>query len=299
MAKLKSSYHGAFFWVAAVSFVVPIVVAAKAFHAVPVTTKPIPHPDASGVDHNVWDYLLKTYVADGLVDYDGLSRDYLFRTYLRQLAECDPWKVPTTPDRLALLINAYNAFVINGVIVHDISDSVMQYDNDGTGFFDAKEHILAGTTLSLNQIEHDIIRKTFAEPRIHVALVCAARSCPAIRPEAYTGQRLDRQLADQSELFANDPKYVAYDGSSSSLMLSPILNWYGDDWQNEGGYLAWLHERVDDPDLGDRVRQAMLGKLPVAWFDYDWSLNSQNKAAGAAAAPAPQASFGSGSIPNE
>ncbi len=178
MSKDKMSYYGPFFWVAAVSFLVPLAVAAKAFHEVRLTTRPTPHLDASGVDHAIWDYLLKTHVENGLIDYDGISRDYLFQTYLRQLSEADPRKLTSSADKLALLCNAYNAFVINGVTTHDIHDSVMNFRFEGKEFFDVPEHIFCGQTMSLNHIEHEIVRKRFKEPKMHVALVCAARSCP-------------------------------------------------------------------------------------------------------------------------
>lgn len=299
MSTKKPSYYGAFFWVAAISFIVPLVVAAKAFHAVPVTTKPVSHPDASGVDHNLWDYLLKTYVDNGLVDYDGLSRDYLLRTYLRQLAECDPQKLTTTVDRLALVCNAYNAFVINGVITHKVHDSVLSYEHNGSQFFDLKEHILAGSTMSLNHLEHEIIRKTFSEPRVHVALVCAAKSCPAIRSEAYIGPRVMDQLTDQSPLFANDPRYVAFDAETNQLRLSPILKWYGSDFDDQGGYLKWLLKYAHDEALRQGLNAASDGRIEVAWFDYDWSLNSQTTPASATGARSGGSEFGSGSIPNE
>ena len=299
MSSTKPSYYGAFFWVATISFIVPLFVAAKAFHAVPVTTKPAPHPDASGVDHNLWDYLLKTYVDNGLVDYDGMKRDHLFRTYLKQLAECDPQKLTTTSDRLALVCNAYNAFVINGVITHKIQDSVLSYKHDGTEFFDLQEHILAGATLSLNYLEHETIRKQFSEPRIHVALVCAARSCPAIRPEAYTGPRVMDQLTDQSRLFANNIKYVAVDAETGQLRLNPILKWYGSDFDDQGGYLLWLKQLARDTDVIQAIAAAENGQTEISWFEYDWSLNSQETSNASSGQPAGKAEFGSGSVPNE
>lgn len=300
MSIKKASYYGPFFWVAAVSFVVPLVVAAKAFQEVRVTTKPTPHPDASGVDHALWDYLLKAYVENGQVDYDGMARDHLFRTYLRQLSEAEPANLASPADQLALLCNAYNAYVINGVITHKIHDSVMNYRLDGKEFFEIEEHIFCGQTVSLNHMEHEMIRRRFHEPRVHVALVCAAKSCPAIRPEAYAGPQLAMQLEDQSVRFANSPKYVAYDAAHSTLQLSPLLNWYGEDWEHVGGYLPWLAARVKDPTLKQAVERAALGELQVAFFDYDWSLNSQTSSESAAAKnSSKKAEFGSGSIPNQ
>lgn len=295
----KPSYYGAFFWVSLISFAVPLVVAMAAFRDITPTTKPTPAPDASGVDHNLWDYLLKTYVADGLIDYDGIAKDYLFRTYLRQLGECDFSKLTTTSDRLALMCNAYNAFVINGVIIHKVEQSVLDFKQDGVGFFDVKEHILGGTTISLNHLEHNVIRKAFAEPRIHVALVCAARSCPSIRPEAYVGTRIERQLADQASLFANNTKYVRWDESDTSIHLNPILQWYGEDWTSDGGYLAWLAELAEDGALADALQRAAGGEVAVQWNTYDWTLNSQREPGTHAAGPGGGAAFGSGSVPNE
>lgn len=300
MSKKSVSYYGPFFWLAIVSFSVPIVVAAKAFHEVQLTTTPTPHPDASGVDHALWDYLLKTHVENGLVDYDGIARDHIFRTYLRQLSEADPGKLTTSADQLALLCNAYNAFVINGVITHKIRDSVMNYQGEGVDFFDLKEHILHGQTLSLNQIEHELIRKRFNEPRIHVALVCAAKSCPAIRPEAYAGTRLTKQLEDQSIQFANQTKYVTYHAPSDTLKLSPLLDWYGTDWDQVGGYLPWLAARVQDETIKQAILRASRNETSVAFLDYDWSLNSQSPPGSAAPkSQSKKGQFGSGSIPNE
>lgn len=296
--KQKPTYYGSFFWISLVSFSVPLVVAWSAFSGVGPTTKPTPAPDVSGVDHNLWDYLLKAYVENGLVDYDGMKRDYLLQTYLKQLGSCDPTKLTEESDRLALHCNAYNAFVINGVITHKIDDSVLNYNNEDVGFFDLTEHVFAGETISLNHLEHEVIRPTFGEPRVHVALVCAARSCPAIRPEAYDGKRIEQQLFDQSCLFANNPKYLKYDSESNKIQLNPILDWYGDDWKNEGGYLLWLYELAEDEALKSALSKAVTGQIAVSWNEYDWSLNSQNSSgksshSGGGTVP------GSGSIPNE
>lgn len=334
----QNSYYGSFFWLAAISFVVPVFVALYAFDAVRPTSKPASNPDASGVDQNLLDYLLRSYVQNGLVDYDGLARDYLFKTYINQLAGAQPEKLETEDERLALFCNAYNALVINGVIVHKIhknEKNVLSYTPPAAsqkidlltseikkekqtstprekaiaqwtaelkklrrdfGFFSLKEHIFAGETISLDYLEHDVIRPKFQEPRVHVALVCAAKSCPAIRAEAYVGSRVREQLEDQSKAFANNLTYVRYDSASESLKLSPILNWYGDDWSSQGGYLNWLKQRVESPELGSQVAAAESGELAVEFNAYDWTLNSQDTGSSSAGG---DAHFGSGTVPNE
>ena len=293
-----SKYYGGFFWVAAVSFIVPLFVGYKAFENLnSATSKPSPVVDASGVDNGVWDYLLKSYVTNGLVDYDGMKKDYLFHEYVRQLGSCNPDALETEDDKLALACNAYNAFVINGVISHKIYDTV-----DGRGFFDLKEHIYAGKTISLNDLEHGMIRPTFKEPRIHVGLVCAARSCPAIRAEAYVGCQVRDQLQDQSEQFADNPKYVKYDATSNELKLSPILNWYGDDWNERypnGGYLQWINELTTNQETKVTIAKVGRGEVKVGFFEYDWSLNSQADPAKPSGKKKKKGGFGSAGGPTE
>ena len=331
--KQPNSYYGGFFWIAVLSLIVPVVVAYKAFDKVRPTTKPTPTPDVSGVDHALWDYLLKQYVESGLVDYDGMAKDFLFATYLKQIGGAQPEKLETQEEKLALHCNAYNALVINSVINHKIHQNEknvlswspaeaakklaalekelemaeMQPQPDikligklklqvteaakNAGFFDIAEHIFAGKTISLNDLEHEIIRPTFNDPRIHVALVCAAKSCPAIRGEAYVGDRINQQLDDQAAQFAANPKYVRVSGDGKKVNLSPILSWYQEDFVSAGGYLSWVAGYADDNNL-----KSVLGQNPEVEFNnYDWSLNSQSGGSGGGGA---KASFGSGSVPN-
>lgn len=295
-------YYGGFFWLAVVSFIVPLFVGYKAFEKVSPTTKPVPRPDVSGVCNEVWDYLLKTYVENGLVDYDGMKKDYLFSEYLRELGGAKPELLPTDNHRLALMCNAYNALVINGVITHKKPPKVNEFAVDGTAFFNLKEHIFAGQTISLNDLENGMIRPTFKEPRIHVALVCAARSCPAIRAEAYTGDRVIEQLQDQSKQFANNETYVRFDEGKNELEVSPILNWYGDDWNErypDGGWQRWLTQLVDSAELKTNIEKAIRGEgVGISFATYDWALNSQSKP-GESVGGGNAGGFGSGSIPEE
>jgi hypothetical protein len=292
-------YYGVFFWFALSAFVVPVFIAAWGFQAY---KRPKPQPEASGVDHAVWDFLLKTYVRDGLADYQGIGEDHLFKTYIRQLGAADMDAVDSEDARLArlaLLCNAYNAFVIDGVIRHDIEKSVRTYSEGFTGFFKLKEHILAGSTVSLDHVEHGMIREDFEEPRIHFALVCAAKSCPPLRREAYRGPDLERQLEDQTRLFANNTEYISWDAEKEAVMVSSILKWYGGDFDPAGGYLSFLAERVEDPTLKQKLEEAAAGKLPVRFKPYDWSLNALGKSVTPESGKESSGEFSSGSVPNE
>lgn len=276
----------------------PVAVAAWAFKTIP---RPYTYaeikPDASGVDQNLWDQLLRNYVADGLIDYDGLKRDHHFKEFVSQLAVAKPEKLPDDEHRLALMCNAYNAFVINGVITHKIDDNVLNFKSkDDGGFFDLEEHIFAGKTISLNHLEHEVIRPTFNEPRIHMALVCAAKSCPAIRPEAYVGERVREQLEDQAQLFTENSTYVRFDKAEKKLWLSPILTWYAEDFGGEPGVIEFLLERAKSAATKTGLELAQAEPEIIEYSTYDWSLNTQGKAVGGGPS---STSFGSGSIPNE
>ena len=311
-----TKYYGGFFWVAAVSFIVPLFVGWHAFQNLQPATKPTASLDKSGVDHNAWNYLLNNYVANGLVDYDGMKKDYLFHEYMRQLGTCDPQLLDTDDERLALACNAYNAFVINGVISHKVDNSVMlvgveDKDSDEEtpdaensadkpkepGFFDFKEHVFAGQTISLDHLEKQLILPTFKEPRVHVALVCGAKGCPSIRPQAYNGQCVRDQLQDQSTLFVNDPKHVMYDPATNELKLNSILSWYGVDFNERypnGGYLAWINKLATDQTIKDAAIKAINKEVSVSFLDYDWALNTQARGKSGKVG-----GFGSGSSPDE
>lgn len=296
----KTEYFGGFFWVALVSFIVPLFVGWYAFKNLEPTIKPTPMVDASGVDHKIWDYLLKSYVSQGLVDYDAMKKDYLFWEYLREIGQCEPDALETKDEKLALACNAYNALVIHGVINHKIRDNVMLHKFGGAGFFDVVDHLYAGQTVSLDDIEHKMIRPVFKEPRVHVALVCGARSCPAIRAEAYVGDRIQDQLHDQSCQFANSPKYVMFDADANELKLSAILDWYGDDFKEthpEESYLGWIKELAQDGTLKSQVDCAIDGSVKTSFFEYDWALNSQADP-GKPAAAGKSSGFGSGTSPD-
>ena len=300
MSTAKQEYSGAYLWLALFSFLMPVGVGLWAFKSIP---RPFTYAeiktDAAGVDHELWNQLLQNYVADGLVDYDGLKRDHHFRIYIAQLASAEPEKLPDDDHRLAFMCNAYNAFVIDGVITHKINDNVLEFENkSGEGFFDIPEHILAGKTISLNHLEHEVIRPMYQEPRIHMALVCAAKSCPAIRPEAYVGSRVREQLEDQAGLFTENTTYVEYKPEEKKISLSPILTWYGEDFGGEQGVIDFLLKRAKSEESKKGLALAQSGEATIEYNEYNWELNTQGEI-GQSGNAGKSTGFGSGSIPNE
>jgi hypothetical protein len=231
------------------------------------------------VDHSPFDALLRTHVNDeGLVDYDAFARSPVFGAYLRTLDAADPaaW---SRADQLAYWINVYNAYTIQLINSRGERTSIRNINKRFGITFKSPwaEPIVraAGRTLTLDDVEHRIIRPTYGDPRIHVALVCAAKGCPPLRTEAFVGARLDRQLDDQARRFlASGPKNRV-DVAAGVVYGSPIFTWYRDDFGGSlAGVGAFWARYVDDA-----AARALLSSGRFRWEDtaYDWLLNAQRR----------------------
>ena len=169
---------------------------------------PSPAPAAS-FDHSAFDTLLQKHVRAGLVDYDQFRKAREFPAYLEALAGADPARL-SSPERLAFWINVYNAYTIQAIVQHGERRSIRNISESGfnvgpgEGPWREKTVRAGGEVYSLDNVEHDIVRKQFHEPRAHFALVCAALGCPPLRSEAYTGDKLEAQLAEQAVLFLRE-----------------------------------------------------------------------------------------------
>lgn len=217
--------------------------------------------------HALFTNVLKDHVVDGVVDYAAIKKDKRFDEYLAGLSRTDPAAIANDADRLAFWINAYNAFTIKLVNDHLPVKSIRNIQKDGMGPWDIVWIAINGREYNLNQIEHDVIRKEFDEPRIHMALVCAARSCPPLRSEAYEGVRLDEQLEDNSRIFLHDTSKNWYDKETNTLHLSELFKWYGEDFVTR-------HGSAEEFALGILGISRAKG-VTVKYAVYDWDLNGK------------------------
>jgi hypothetical protein len=231
-----------------------------------------------GVDqtHAQWSAILAQWVSDGGVDYAGLQRagQPALAAYLTSLsgacgADYEGW---TRAERIAFWINAYNAFTVRLIVDHYPVASIRTIGwLPGAAFrqrFIPMEG-LQGGTISLDEIENGTLRSAFREPRIHFALVCASRGCPALRGEAYRGADLDRQLDDQVRAFLHDPTRNRVDPATRTLYLSSIFKWFRSDFEAAAGSLPAYVARYLDSGA------TQLSTYSVAFLDYDWSLNDR------------------------
>jgi uncharacterized membrane protein YdjX (TVP38/TMEM64 family) len=224
------------------------------------------NPGGQVFDHAAFTALLQEFVdEEGYVHYQGLqAKETTLQSYIADLGRA-PFDAMGRDGKLALLINAYNAFTLQLILEHYPIDSIRSIPDKDR--WNAARWNVGGRTLSLNDIEHKEIRPKFAEPRIHFALVCAAVGCPPLRREAYTGARLDGQLEEQSRYVHSHDRWLQYEPGSDKIALTALYDWYGGDFKQIAGSVLGFVRRYAPLDSGV--------KLKVRYLDYDWSLNEK------------------------
>jgi hypothetical protein len=254
-------------------------------------------PRSSFVNDAYAEVLRRFVDSRGGVDYSQIKAErHLLDSYIDgmgrlHVSELKSW---SEPHRIAFWINAYNALTLRAVIDHYPiqtsflrslvypKKSIRQID----GVWDRLQFTVAGRKLTLDQIEHEVLRSQFDEPRIHMALVCAARSCPPLRREPYEGHDLDRQLNDQTRRFLSDPARFRIERSptgSGTVHLSAIFDWFGGDFVSKYGtndqfsghgpseraVLNFLSPALQP----DQLRFIQEDSYQIRYLEYDWSLN--------------------------
>jgi len=245
--------------------------------------------------------VLAQHVKEGKVDYTSLQANpRQLEEYLTQLSHMDMrlYEKMTDRERLALWINAYNAITLKVIIDHypiqsrglfgfiAPKNSIRQIP----GVWDKIKYQVIGEELTLNDIEHKILRKKFIEPRIHVALVCASNGCPELRGEPYEGEKLDEQLSDQMRTFLSQPQNFKRDLNEGKVYLSSIFKWFRSDFQLPYDQSIPIVARISDEEKNvilfllpyvdfETAGYLKKGEYKIEYLDYDWSLNDQKVSA--------------------
>lgn len=219
---------------------------------------------AQPADHAAFDALLRAHVKNGTVDYPGFQDSAAFRKYVEDLVK--PAKLAGREETLAYYINAYNALAIQGILDGLSPSSLL----GRARYFKLKEWPLNGQSITLYDLEHKVIRP-LGEPRIHFAIICASKSCPFLRPEAYTPARLDAQLEDQARQFVNDSFRNRFEPGTRTAHLSEIFKWFDEDFRGPAGSpQKYIARYAADPAA---AKLLAADGFKVEWIDYDWSLN--------------------------
>ncbi len=216
--------------------------------------------------------LLQAHVADGKVDYHGFKKDEtLLDQFLDRLNQTDPEKLPDD-QRLAFYINAYNSYTVKLILdnfnKNEPPSSIKKIGTLFTSPWKISFAKINGKPHSLDEIEHDIIRKQWKEPRIHFAVNCASVSCPPLIPEPYRGAEIDAQLERVTRAFLGDTARNYLEGDT--LYVSSIFKWYAGDFADDP-LQFFLHH--SDGDFHAQLAGA--GKnVKIKYLNYDWSLNT-------------------------
>jgi len=236
---------------------------------------------AAGPDHSLLTSILQDHVDGTAVDYPAIAKDDRLEVYLAQLAKTDPASLASKAEQLALWINAYNAYTLQ--LVASVPDATTIREITGLGTkgdaetakpWDQAIAVVGGETYTLNQIEHEIIRPEFNDARIHFALVCAAYSCPNLRPEAYVADRLEQQLDEQGRWFMTNRNEL--DPRTRTAQLSQLFNWFAEDFgADQNAILRYAAQFVESPAAANSLRNEP-HRWTVDYLYYDWSLNDRN-----------------------
>ena len=220
------------------------------------------------IDQQIYAQLLDRYVDRGIVNYAGFKKEEKrLDAYLKILEAIDP-AVLSRNEQFAFYINAYNAWTLKLILsgypgVKSIKELATLFRSP----WKKKIVRIGGGTITLDKLEHNILRPRFKDPRVHFAINCAAKSCPPLRSEPYRGADLNRQLNDATRSFLNNPSN--YRLEAEQFYVSRIFKWFAADFVNDVIGFYRTHAAKDlQKQLGARGNQ-----IRVAYLPYDWSLN--------------------------
>lgn len=232
---------------------------------------------AAEPDYSAWTGLLEKYYSpQSGMDYEGLRKnDFGVLTKLvDDLSKVDVGTLERN-EQLAFWINLYNISTVKLICDNYPTKSIRELSTDPIVRLNVfKKEIVpqGGRTMSLNDVENVKIREGFKDPRIHFAINCAAKSCPPMRREAFTGARVNEQLDDQTRVFFAGPggAKITKSGGKASLTVTKVMDWFDDDFDKWGGGIVAFTKKYLAPDKRAQLEGA---KVSVSFYDYNWDLN--------------------------
>jgi len=227
------------------------------------------------LDHALWQSVLDDYLVEddsgvNFFDYEGLQGDNDVRvaSYIASLAGIDPLKLDK-PEQKSYWINLYNALTVQLIVDHYPVESINELGESLLSRGPWNDQLLQvnGRALTLNHIEHRILRPIFKDYRIHFAVNCASIGCPNLSPRAFTAENVEQLLTQLTVDYLNHPRGVRFDGDR--LYLSSIFKWYREDFEPQGRDLLDTIAEFTGSEIAIRLQEYQ-GKIR---FNYDWSLN--------------------------
>ncbi|MFQ5625351.1 MAG: DUF547 domain-containing protein [Methyloligellaceae bacterium] len=235
---------------------------------------------AQRVDHSAWNRLLRKYLHKGKdnlglnrFDYAGLNAGGMagLKKYLSYLQSVDVSRL-SRPEQFAFWTNLYNAKTVEIVAAHYPVHSIRDIRLSGLfvpGPWGEKVVTVSGVRLSLDNIEHGILRPIWRDPRIHYAANCASVGCPNLLPRAYSGASLEQMLDEAARAYINSPRGVRFNGSR--VVVSSLYDWYAADFGGSVESVLAHLRKYAEPALAKRISRV----TRFAGYDYNWTLNDK------------------------
>ena len=221
------------------------------------------------------DILLLYSNDDGGIDYTSIQKNpFGLNQFLEFIEQISPESNPelfNDSDTKAYWINVYNALAIKTIIDNPGIESIREV-SWGMGAFWRNKFIVGGEKMTLNHIEHKILRKRYSDPRIHFAINCASNSCPPIGNRIVTGTNLDLQLDKKTIDFINDDSNIFIDIDAKTIHLSRIFKWFRKDFLKDQNTLIKYVLKYRS-DVSKELRNDLLTNYKIKFLKYDWSLN--------------------------
>lgn len=248
-------------------------------------------------DHSLYDTFLQRFVSNGFVDYNGMQKQReTLNKYLQSIKQVNPNEFEnwSNNEQMVFWINAYNAITLEVILINYpiqwgslISrarfpkSSIRQINK----VWDTVYIKVMGKELTLNQIEHEILRKKFHDPRIHFVIVCASIGCPKLESRAFYADGLEQRLEQAARNFISDSKQVRLDKKENTFNISSIFEWFKEDFnasatahqnyknysKSERGIIEFIVSRLSKED-----QQFIFNNQPkIKYLKYDWTLNEK------------------------
>jgi hypothetical protein len=222
------------------------------------------------VDNSVYAGLMKKYVNEGVVDYQGFkNEESKLDQYLKVLEKTDSSKLSRN-EQFAFYINAYNAWTIKLILSgYPGAKSIKEFGTIFKSPWKKKLARIDGDLVTLDYIEHGILRPKYKDPRVHFAINCASKGCPPLRSEPYRGDVLDQQLNEMARAFINNPKHNRLEGKK--LYVSSIFKWFKEDFNDD---IIGFFQEYAQGDLKKGL-DSNREEIKLKYLPYDWSLNGK------------------------
>lgn len=219
-------------------------------------------------DQSLYGELLSRYVKNGVVDYQGFKNEEVTLDKYLKILENTNVKGLSREEQFAFYVDSYNAWTIKLILgAYPGIKSIKDLGNIFKTPWQKKIVRINGEVITLDDVEHKILRAQFKDPRVHFAVNCASKSCPPLISEPYRGSDLSQQLDDSTRAFINDPKSNYLKGNK--LYVSKVFKWFPEDFDDDIVGFFLLHAEGDFK----KELEARKDKIKIKYLHYDWSLN--------------------------